>query len=316
MTYRYSSIDIIVGVGMCAIVFGALLLVFATSGSFLAPPLPVMPDQFSGQAAGMAWLQPALGQAIVERTLLQRQSDRVTAQATLEWDQALLSHYSLQSLPGGPFGSLMARAATIAENHAARVQTVMGRSIVNATRRAVRSGALAEDYSHSGYNRTMIGAAERWGERMDSEFVATWQPLLGRWIVEASLAYGVRAAGVQEQLGRGILHMAQARTGLEEAWAANQYQLGTLLTAVDRAVTTNAPDGPIRMAESTVVAGSLVPEPAMGLAGIPLGYFLVALFGMAAIFFAGLQISAKSRESKAQADLRRDRERWVYRLAA
>ena len=32
MSYRYTTIDIIVGVGMCAIVFGALLFVGAANG--------------------------------------------------------------------------------------------------------------------------------------------------------------------------------------------------------------------------------------------------------------------------------------------
>ena len=95
MTYRYSGIDIIVGFGMCAIVFGALFLFVATTGTFLVATPPVMGEQFFSSANGMVWLQPALGQAIVERTLLQRQSDRITAQATSEWDQALLAHYSL-----------------------------------------------------------------------------------------------------------------------------------------------------------------------------------------------------------------------------
>ena len=35
MPYRFNSIDILVGVGLCAIVFGAMILVVATSGAFL-----------------------------------------------------------------------------------------------------------------------------------------------------------------------------------------------------------------------------------------------------------------------------------------
>ena len=33
MSYRYNTIDIIVGVGMCAIVFGALLFFVAANGT-------------------------------------------------------------------------------------------------------------------------------------------------------------------------------------------------------------------------------------------------------------------------------------------
>lgn len=315
MTYRYSGIDIIVGFGMCAIVFGALLLFVATTGMLLVATPPAMVDQFAQPGNGMVWLQPALGQAIVERTVLQRASDRVTAQATLEWDQALLAHYSLQSLPGGPFGFIMDRAAAMPDDHVARVQAVMGRTIVNGTRRGVWSGALSADLYLSDYNRNMIGAAEQLGLRMRGAFAATWQPLLGRWIVDASRDYAARTAGVQEQLGAAIVHVAQARTGLEEVWAANQYQLGTLLAAVDRAGTMTEP------ADQIMVAGTLPPvammsDPAMAWPGIPLGYLFAAMIGMGAVFFSGLRLSAMSREAKVLDDLRRERDRWVCRLAA
>jgi len=320
MTYRYSGIDIIVGFGMCAIVFGALFLFVATTGTFLVATPPAMGDQFSGSANGMVWLQPALGQAIVERTQLQRQSDRITAQATLEWDQALLAHYSLQSIPGGPFGFIMDRAATMPDDHAARVQAVMGRSIVNGTRRGVHSGILSADYYLSDYNRDMIGAAEQLGGRMQGAFMATWQPLLGRWIVDAGRDYAVRAAGVQEQLGVAIVHVAQARTGLEEAWGANQYQLGTLLAAVDRSATMTEPADEVMVASMTPTAGAMAmasaPEQTMAWPGIPLGYLFAAMIGMALVFFSGLRLSAMSREAKALADVRRERDRWVYRLTA
>ena len=167
MSYRYSSIDIIVGFGMCAIVFGALFLFVATTGTFLVAAQPAIVEPLPGSASGMIWLQPALGRAIVDRTLLQRASDRITAQATLEWDQALLAHYSLQSMPGGPFGVVMDRAAAMPDEHAARVQGVMGQAIVNGTRRGVRSGMLGADFSLAGYNRAMIGNVERTGERME-----------------------------------------------------------------------------------------------------------------------------------------------------
>lgn len=316
MSYRYSSIDIIVGFGMCAIVFGALFLFVATTGTFLVASPTAMVEPLPGSASGMVWLQPALGRAIVERTLLQRQSDRITAQATLEWDQALLAHYQLQSMPGGPFGVVMDRAATMPDEHAARVQGVMGQAIVNGTRSGVRSGMLGADYSLSGYNRAMIGHVERMGERMERAFAEAWQPMLGRWIVDAGRDYAARSAGVQERLGAAIIHVDQARTGLEEAWAANQYQLGTVLAAVDRTATMSGADDQITVARMEPAVGSAVSEPAMTWPGIPVGYLFAAMIGMALVFFSGLRLSAMSRESKMQAELRRDRERWVYRPAA
>ena len=68
MSYRYSSVDIIVGVGVCAIVFGALLMFVATTGTFLVGNPPTAMAEGSLATTESAWLQPALGQAIVERT--------------------------------------------------------------------------------------------------------------------------------------------------------------------------------------------------------------------------------------------------------
>ena len=45
MSYRYSSIDIIVGFGMCAIVFGALFLFVATTGTFLVAAQPALVER-------------------------------------------------------------------------------------------------------------------------------------------------------------------------------------------------------------------------------------------------------------------------------
>ncbi len=194
----------------------------------------------------------------------------------------------------------------------------MGRSIMNGTRRGLRSGILSADHYLSDYNRDMIGVAEQLGGRMHGAFMATCQPLLGRWIVDAGRGYAVRAAGVQEQLGAAIVHVTQARTGLEEAWGANQYQPGTLQAAVDRTATMTGSADQITVASVTPTAGAMAaaPEQTMAWPGIPLGYFFAAMIGMALVFFSGLRLFAMNREAKVQADLRRERDRWVYRLAA
>lgn len=70
MSYRYTTIDVIVGVGMCAIVFGALLLFVAATGTFQAPLAYAPIEEPMAIEAGMTMLQPALGQAIVERAIL------------------------------------------------------------------------------------------------------------------------------------------------------------------------------------------------------------------------------------------------------
>jgi len=137
MSYRYNTIDIIVGVSMCAIVFGAALFFLAASGTLqTAIPQPISIEQPTDSEFGMIWIQPTLGQAIVDQVLFERQANQVMTQSASEWNRATLAHHEFQSIPGGPFGTVMRHAATIPADHMARVQGVMGRAIVNFTARA------------------------------------------------------------------------------------------------------------------------------------------------------------------------------------
>ncbi len=87
MPYRFNSVDILVGVGLCAIVFGAMILVVATSGAFLVSGSQSAAIDEALPSTEAAWLQPALGRAIVERAILQQRTDQITASATAEWNQ-------------------------------------------------------------------------------------------------------------------------------------------------------------------------------------------------------------------------------------
>jgi hypothetical protein len=64
-----------------------------------------------------------------------------------------MMHRNPQSIQGGPFAFVMDRAATVPQEHDARVQTVMGRTIVNFTQRGIRSGVLSADLYLSDYNQ-------------------------------------------------------------------------------------------------------------------------------------------------------------------
>lgn len=316
MSYRYNTLDIIVGVGMCAIVFGAMLFFVAASGTFLVGgPQSAAIEGSALPSTSAAWLQPALGQAIVERALLQQRTDQITASATSEWNQALQAYRSLQAIPGGPFGFVMHRATAIPSEHLARVEAVMGRSIVNFTRRGIRSGVLSADLYLSDYNRNMIEATGAMGERMRHNFAATWQPTLGQWIVDVSGEHLRRVAGVQEQLGSAIVHMTLARTMLEGAWSTNQYQLGSLLAAVDRTGTMG--DRTVTVASSNVMRPevSVVSSAIPSIPEVPMGYLIAAAFALCSVFFGGLMLSGASREAKALAEAKRHASRWVYRMA-
>ena len=310
MPYRFNSVDIIVGVGLCGIVFGAMVLVVATSGAFLVggPSLGMVEERLPSTEA--AWLQPELGRAIVERALLQQRTDQITASATAEWNQAMAAHRSLQSVRGGPLAFIMDRAVTVPQEHAARVEAVTGRAIVNFTQRGIRSGMLSADLYLSDYNQGMIAAAESRARRMHDEFNSTWQSVLGRWIVEVTREHLRRTADVQEQLGTAIVHVAQARMGLEGAWASNQYQLGSLMAAADRMPAIGD------QGQLSASTGSEITSAMRWIPDIPAAYLMAAALVLCGVFFAGLLLSAAAREAKALAESRRNAGRWVYRMAA
>src|SRR5574340_442157 len=217
MSYRYNTTDIIVGVGMCAIVFGALLFFVAANGTYqVSIPQPSLLKEPAGIDVGMSWLQPALGQAIVDQTIFERRANQVIAQSASEWSRATLAHHDFQSVSGGPFGAVMHQAATVPADHMARVQGIMGRAIVNVTQRGIRSGALSADQYLSDYNSGMIRATEARGQRLDQNFSSTWQANLGRGIVDAFQSYARKAGAIQERMGTALLHVTQAQRSSEE----------------------------------------------------------------------------------------------------
>lgn len=317
MSYRYNTTDIIVGVGMCAIVFGALLFFLAANGTIqAAPPQAVVMEPSTGIEMGMTWLEPALGQAIVDRVLVERRDNQMMAEAASEWNRATLAHDEFQSIPGGPFGPVLHQAGAVPAEHQARVQGILGRTIVNFTQRGIRSGVFSADQYLSDFNSNLIRTAEIRGQQLDQDFSSNWQATLGRGIMWAFQNYTSRAESIQERLGTALAHVAQAQQSLECDMATQQPQLGSLLVA---AIRTDELMGRLTLLEaieslpeSTVVAST---EPASW-PEMPIGLLIVAGLMLAAVFFGGLSMSAGSREAKAAAAMQRNSSKWVYRMAA
>jgi len=317
MPYRYTTVDLIVGIGMCATLLGALLFFVAADGTYQAAiPQPISLAEPLDIQLGLTFLQPVLGQALVDQAIFERRADQVIAHSASEWNRATLAQQEFQSLPGGPFRAVMLQAAFGPVEHMARVQGVLGRAIVNFTQRGIRSGALSADRYRSAYNADMIRATEARGQRLHHEFASTWQATLGRGIMEAFQNYTKRAGAIQEQLGTAILHMAQAQRGSEEVRATQQVQLASLVIAAVR--TESLADRLTLLAalesfsEGAPVAFT---EPASW-PEIPMGYLIVAGLLLGAVFFGGVSLAARSRETKALADMQSSEARWVYRAAA
>lgn len=316
MSYRYNTIDVVVGVGMCAILFGALLLFLAVNGTYQAimPHAPVL-EQSAGIESGMRALQPALGQAIVDQALFERRSNHAMVQSVSEWNRVTLAHHDLYSGSRGLLGATLDEAAIIPAAHLARVQSVMGRAIVNVTTRGVRSGLLSANHDGSMYNLKMIGVIETRGQRLHQEFTSTWQAMLGRRIVESAQYDWAHAGAIQERLGWALVRVVEAQRNMEQGQSTQQEQLaGLIFAAVRSEIPTGSPIVPVPIAspaDGAIIASS---EPIVW-PEIPIGYLLLAGFILSAVFLGALSLVAQSREASALAQIRRDADRWVYRMA-
>ncbi|MBX3331579.1 MAG: hypothetical protein KF722_14320 [Nitrospira sp.] len=322
MSYRYNTTDIIVGVGMCAILFGGLLLFLAANGTYQAVlPQAFALEQSSEIRTGMGALQPALGQAIVEQALFERQTNRTMAQSVSEWNRATMAYHELQSGSRGLLGVTLNQAAAVPANHLARVQGVMGRAIVNFTTRGVRHGLLSVDQYDTMYNMKMIGAIQAQGQRLHDQFASTWQATLGRRIAEAAHHDWLQAGAIQERLGWALVQAVRAQMRSEEGQALQQEQLASLIfAAVRNEVITDRPMQPIVAASSAVTMPSehitVASTESASWPEIPMTYLIAAGLLLATVFLGGLSMAAQSREATALAQLRRDADRWAFRMAA
>lgn len=318
MSYRYNTTDIIVGVGMCAILFGGLLLFLAANGTYQAVLPQALALEQSSEITGMSALQPALGQAIVEQALSERRNNRTMAQSVSEWNRATMAHHELQSGSRGLLGVTLSQAAAVPADHLARVQGVMGQGIVNFTTRGVRHGLLSADQYGTMYNMKMIDAIQVQGQRLHDQFASTWQATLGRRIVEAAQHDWLQAGAIQERLGWAVVQVVRAQMNSEEGQAMQQEQLASLIFAsVRNEVMTDRPMQP------TVAVPSAVPSENIAVAftesaswpEIPMTYLIAAGLLLATVFLGSLTMAAQSREAKALAQLKRDADRWAFRMA-
>ena len=226
MQQRFEFMDLIVAVGLCATIVASGVLLMAANGMQIGT-VGGSRAQPTGNLTGMDLLQPVLGQAIVDGALLERSHAKHAAAAIAQLDGLAFERNQWQHSPYGYLDSITIGASWAEAEHTARVQTVMGRSIVNFTRRGVRSGLWTSVERAAHDNPQMIGVTEAMGEKMDNTFLANWQPNIGRGIVVATQDSEKRSRLRQEQLGTAILELATVQEVYEPARAAIQEQLGS-----------------------------------------------------------------------------------------
>ncbi|HEU4501146.1 MAG TPA: hypothetical protein VFR82_05795 [Nitrospira sp.] len=227
MQRRFEFLDVIVVVGLCATIVASGVLLMAANGMQIGSVGTGTIGQPTDNLTGMDLLQPVLGQAIVDHVLLERRHAKDAAAAITQLGGLTFERNQWQHFPYSYLDPVTTGASWAESEHTARVQTVMGRSIVNFTRRGVRSGLWSSVERAAHDNPKMIGVTKAMGQNMDRLFLANWQPNIGRGIVAATQENETRSTLRQEQLGTAILEMATVQEVYEPVRAAIQEQLGS-----------------------------------------------------------------------------------------
>jgi len=289
MKRQLEPIDLMVVVGLFATVLGGLGLFVATSGSLAVGYADTIADHLStGSLDPMQWIQPAMGDAIVRDAVLGRAAYRKTSEAAAALHRASLVNDQLHTAPLAYLERIGAHAGLVEADHAARLQFVMGRRIVDTTARGVRSGMYQMGPLGDRYNRRAIRKVELNAIRMDNQYRQTHQPLLGWEIVAATQAHEQLKGQVQQRLGHAIAQSAIVQEAYGPALAGAQEQLATLALAAihqermaDRfAGLAVADSGPVSQAGFFVGPRSW-PE-------IPMGIMVALSFGLIGIFLIGV----------------------------
>lgn len=317
MERHYDVNDLAVAIGLAATVFSGYLLMAAANGTFqTAPPQQGTPSQPTGILASMVWLQPALGQAILDQSLLERDGSRAITESATNLSHALVAQHRFESSFRDLNQIVSDKAARLTTDHEGRVQTVMGRAIVNFSQRGWRSGMVPPGFEPSDFNTRMIHVTEAMGQRLNGEFSSVWQPTLGRIIVDTSRELTALAAQIQERTGRAIMQVTQAQMRYEDARAANQYQLASISTAIRRTTQLAEQFEQLAMAEGRPggrTAGVAEPR---SWPEIPVGYFIAACAALLGIFGGGLAFRSAQAKEETAADMKFEALQRVYRKIA
>jgi len=303
MTRRIEPIDLMVAVGAFATIIGGYFLFMTADGALesVQPQLATVEQTTAeiGPMAAMQWVQPALGQALVQTDLLDR--------AILEDIEAAakeLNHVTLmaQSLEGGTATSFNGLPAGIDRmtrdaDHAARVQYVLGRSIVVFTGRGIRSGVLSPDLIDGPYNQRMIALTESRGNRMESAYEETGQPMLGRAIVTAAQDAVKFDEQLQGRLGEAIVRIASLQEENQVKGEA-QTQLALLTLASIHTEEMGNRFENLAKAEASLQPGSPVLSEPRTWPDVPSSLLVAGSMGLIGVFFIGLMMPSARPEER------------------
>jgi hypothetical protein len=321
MQRKLEVVDVLVAIGMVATLLGGYLLFKASYGGALAVATPT--NQVTNPPMKLmvqAMLQPAIGQAIVDHAVLERQFASDVLRGASKLYQATLA---TEHHPIGGLDTIEARAAQFKADHEARVQHVMGKIIVNLTHQGVRAGVISADNLSNKFNERIISTAKTTGDFMKEAFANNWQPRLGQWIVSAAKKERAFAGHVQERLGQATVQLATTQHEYLTKREEIQNQLEALVAAAAR---TNAQTdlfarlaradanmqqalGIQSMPTFEVVEARTLPE-------IPIGYMLAAFTALVGVFLISFTFPTRRHEPEDLVERIQNLRKEMYRKVA
>jgi hypothetical protein len=320
MKRTFELVDLMVLIGMGATVFGAYAFFQVTNSSAVS----ISAEANHGtnhriQALVQAKLQPAMGQAIVDQALLERQFAADISRGARKLTSATRA---TEGHPHRGLDQIEAWAAQMEAEHKARVQYVMGRSIVRLTQQGMRAGALSADNLSNSVNDRIIENVQAMGMKMHQAFAKNWQPRLGQWIVAAAKQERRYAGHVQERLGQATVDLASTQHAYQTKRAGVQAQFRALTAAAARIE--EQPDlfarlpkanlnwqwalGIPIMPQDEVMEARIFPE-------IPSTYLMVASIALVTMFFFGWTLPGGGQKVEVTAHPMEGRKQARYRKA-
>lgn len=320
MKREFELMDVLVSIGMIATVFGAYVFFQASNGGAGFATTSATPATYpSIKMLVQKKLQPSMGQAIVDQATLERQ---YAADISREASKLIRATQAAERSPVGGLDTIEARAAQFQIDHQARVQYVMGTTIVNLTGQAMRAGVLSGDNLSNPYNDRILATAHAKGRKMEEAFARNWQSRLGQWIVAAATQERRYAGHVQERIGQATVDLASTQYAYQSAQADLQNQFKALVAASARTeaqadLFARLSGVEINLQRALGIPGTNQVEivEARALPEMPYTYLMVASVGLVTVFFFGLTLPRAGRESAEVVHRVEESKRKKYRQA-
>lgn len=286
---KLEPVDLAVAVGLFATVFCVYLMFMATTGILgAASSMTTSTGRTPTTMDAMEWIQPALGEAIVQSGLLEREAAGRIEKAADRLNQTLMAAHALKGSANTYIDRIRSHADLVERDHAARVQFVLGRRIVDFTARGVRAGILSDTQSGSAYNRSMIRQAKSTADRMNEQFLSTREPTLGSEIVTTGLALDQYAGQIQQRMGQAIAEVTSVQRIYGEEIAGAQEQLAKVVLAAVHTEQIADRFEQLAAADSPKLGQAVAFSEPQSWPEVPGEFLLVASVVLTGIFFAGL----------------------------